>query len=344
MDFTFENALKASLIKEAFVQQKVEIKVPKNVLHTNKQWEYRNKYNYCFDNNYNFSVLLRESNIVKKTDQISLPNKLINTTAKNILNTLKELKIDPRALKNLLIRSSNSGKTLSRLYITSELEANKIINSKKLNAQIMYFDFFYPARSHLMSGTPLNAQSKKNQSPTLTDYIFDKKFTYSIDSFFQINQDAYKLALQDIFKFIDKNSKVLDFYSGVGSIGLTIPKVKRASLKLIEADKNSFYFLQKNIKDTNAKAILSKSDKALNYITKNSTVIFNPARSGLNKPIINYLLKVLPQKIIYLSCNPITQARDVKLLISKYKILFVQGYNFFPKTSHIENLVVLIKK
>ena len=91
-------------------------------------------------------------------------------------------------------------------------------------------------------------------------------------------------------------------------------------------------------------AILANSEDALGFIVSNQTVILDPPRAGCDKKLINKLLEVEPQTIIYLSCNPATQARDVKVLLDKYEIKDIKTFNFFPRTPHIENLVILSLK
>ena len=92
------------------------------------------------------------------------------------------------------------------------------------------------------------------------------------------------------------------------------------------------------------KAILAKSENAVDYIKSELTVILDPPRAGCDTKLIDRLLSVRPVKIIYLSCNPATQARDVKLLLQKYQIDTIKTFNFFPHTPHIENLVILNRK
>ena len=94
-------------------------------------------------------------------------------------------------------------------------------------------------------------------------------------------------------------------------------------------------------RDKNAQAILASSENALEYITSDSTIIVDPPRVGLHENVIDKLLETTPERIIYLSCNPVTQSRDVAKLSDKYGIRYHQGYNFFPRTPHIEHLVVL---
>jgi 23S rRNA (uracil1939-C5)-methyltransferase len=90
--------------------------------------------------------------------------------------------------------------------------------------------------------------------------------------------------------------------------------------------------------------VFAKSENALKYITNDiKTVILDPPRAGLDETVIDRLNHIKPAKIIYLSCNPVTQARDIAKLLSNYQIAHIETYNFFPRTPHIENLVVLTK-
>ena len=136
---------------------------------------------------------------------------------------------------------------------------------------------------------------------------------------------------------------MLDLYSGVGTIGLSVARDRH--LTLVESDKSAYTESLNNIYGlTNVSTILSKSEDVLSYVSPHATVILDPPRAGCDKKLINKILEVTPPVIIYLSCNPATQARDVKLLFDKYKIKTIQPFNFFPRTPHIENLVVLEHK
>ena len=140
------------------------------------------------------------------------------------------------------------------------------------------------------------------------------------------------------------NLPTLDLYSGVGTIGLTIGG---DDITLVEINEHAVAEMQRNIAKLNrakAKAILAPSEKSLEYITGEQIVIVDPPRAGLHADVVRRLLETTPPRIIYLSCNPVTQARDVSLLQKKYEVMHHQGYNFFPRTPHIEHLVILDKK
>ena len=147
------------------------------------------------------------------------------------------------------------------------------------------------------------------------------------------------MALTEIKKYVEPG-RVLDLYSGVGTIGLSIARDKK--LLLVENNKFAFNELQANAAGENSlKVLLCNSEDALEYIQPEQTVIVDPPRAGCDVKLIQKLLEVRPKKIIYLSCNPATQARDVKMLTEKFEIEAIKTFNFFPHTPHIENLVVL---
>ena len=136
----------------------------------------------------------------------------------------------------------------------------------------------------------------------------------------------------------------LDLYAGVGTIGLTIGG---GNVTLVEINADAVREMQRNIAEldrTDARAVLAPSEQALDHITGKEIVIVDPPRAGLHPDVVATLLQKLPPRIIYLSCNPVTQARDVALLQQNYRIVHHRGYNFFPRTPHIEHLVILDKK
>lgn len=136
----------------------------------------------------------------------------------------------------------------------------------------------------------------------------------------------------------------LDLYAGVGTIGLTIGG---GNVTLVEINADAVREMQRNIAEldrTDARAVLAPSEQTLDHITGKEIVIVDPPRAGLHPDVIATLLQKLPPRIIYLSCNPVTQARDVALLQQNYRIVHHRGYNFFPRTPHIEHLVILDKK
>lgn len=176
----------------------------------------------------------------------------------------------------------------------------------------------------------------------LSDELLGQNYTYSPNGFFQINLPVYELALQAIAKEIH-TEKVLDLYAGVGSIGLSVARDK--DLTLVEVNGAAYQEMQNNAQNLpNATCILDKSENVASYITPDCTVILDPPRAGCEASLIHAINEVQPEKLIYLSCNPVTQARDLAMLANTYQIAPLQPFNFFPHTPHIENLAILTRK
>ena len=267
----------------------------------------------------------------------SLAPNAINQKAINVRNILRNRGTSGRDLKTLLIRCSRHGQTAAQLYVKTEdfpkLSEDEFKKSELDSLEIIYSNPKSPA-------SIITKRLQKWGIEALQDEILNTRFNYATEGFFQINLPVYEQALLDMKSWINHDINVVDLYSGVGSIGLTIGG---NNVTLVEINENAVREMQKNIKilGKNAKAILAPSEKALEYISKDSLIIVDPPRAGLHKDVIDKLISEKPKRIIYLSCNPVTQARDIAKLSEKYGIKAHRGYNFFPKTPHIEHLAIL---
>lgn len=175
----------------------------------------------------------------------------------------------------------------------------------------------------------------------LSDNLLGKTYNYSPNGFFQINLPVYEMVLKEISKCI-KSEEVLDLYSGVGTIGLSVARDRK--LTLVECDKSAYSEMESNCRGTKAKPILAKSEDAIDFIKHQQTVIVDPPRAGCMPSVIERIKSELPAQLIYLSCNPITQARDISFLMDNYEIASCIPYNFFPRTPHLENLIIMERK
>ena len=309
-------------------------------------------------------------------DGTSLAHPAINNLARAIRDLLRHKRVAARQLKTLLVRCDQSGSCVWQLYIKDRLpEIITADEAAKLPAQggeIIYSDPRSPA-------SRITERLAHFGDTTLTDTILGVPFRYACEGFFQVNIPVYEQALRDMKEWMPYNCNsqhsgrqlghhqkiirdprevaqifsgvplatdqpILDFYAGVGTIGLTIGD---GNVTLVEINADAVREMQRNITEldrTGARAVLAPSEQALDYITGKEIVIVDPPRAGLHSDVIATLLQKLPPRIIYLSCNPVTQARDVALLQQNYRIVHHRGYNFFPRTPHIEHLVILDKK
>lgn len=346
MTFEAEQHYKSALIEEAFELHDIVLPEPIEVYSDGKEYEYRNKveFSFWFDTEtekLSLAFFRRGSHGKLPVDGTSLAPTAINSAARAIVDVLNDYKIGGRALKTLLIRCDRQGQIAWQLYVKDEdFPADKLLSTitskvESVNGEIIYSNPKSPA-------SVITKRLATLRDTTLEDAILDVPFRYATEGFFQINLPVYEEALHDMQQWIPKESKsVVDLYSGVGTIGLTIGG---DNVTLIESNEHAVREMKRNIKALerkDAQAILAPSEKALDYIASDATIIVDPPRAGLHADVVNRLLEQTPQRIIYLSCNPVTQARDVERLADKYGIRAHRGYNFFPRTPHIEHLVVL---
>ena len=184
----------------------------------------------------------------------------------------------------------------------------------------------------------------------ITSYIGNKKYIIKRNSFFQVNYDISTRMYDKVKDVIvkEKSKNVLDLYCGTGTIGIYISDVvsKITGIEVV-SDAIEAANVNKKINNVeNIEFILGKVEDKLDFISNNNidTVIVDPPRSGLHKKVIPILEKISPKTIIYVSCDPITMARDINLLSNNYELVEVTPYDMFPNTYHVETVCVLKKK
>ena len=348
-NFDFEQKTKQELIFESFRQEKIELKNQEDFYSDGKIFEYRNKVEFSFwwekseenknEGKLSLAFFKRGGKGKIPVFCTSLATPEINQAGQKVLAILRDRKTASRDLKTLLIRANQKGEISAQLYVKDE----KFEPFSKQEITSLGFKKFEIIFSNPKS--PASVITKKLQAlneDKLSDQILGINFNYATESFFQINLPVYEQALRDMEQFINSQKPTLDLYAGVGSIGLTIGK---QDLTLVEINKSAVSEMKRNInelrRDNNAKAILAPSEKVLDFIKKDTNLIVDPPRAGMNREVCEKILEIEPEKVIYLSCNPTTQARDVAILSKKYEIIYARGYNFFPRTPHIENLIIL---
>lgn len=181
----------------------------------------------------------------------------------------------------------------------------------------------------------------------ITSYIGNKKYIIKRNSFFQVNYDISTRMYDKVKDVIvkEKSKNVLDLYCGTGTIGIYISDVvsKITGIEVV-SDAIEAANINKKINNLgNIEFILGKVEDKLDFISNNNidTVIVDPPRSGLHKKVIPILEKISPKTIIYVSCDPITMARDINLLSNNYELVEVTPYDMFPNTYHVECVCVL---
>ena len=347
MTLDAEQHYKSALIEEAFELHDIVLPQPIGIYSDNREFEYRNKIEYSFwwdkeVGQLDLAFFRRGTHGKIPVDKTSLAHPAINTAAHAIRDTLRNRETQAFNLKTVIVRCDQQGNVAAQLYVKDEM-FDAFTEQELKDFQIAGFELIFSNPK-----SPASVITKRLQAwgeTTLTDSILDVPFTYAVEGFFQINIPVYEKALLDMKEWVDSSKPTVDLYSGVGSIGLTIGG---DNVTMVEINEHAVREMERNItamdRAKTAKAILAPSETALEHITSDSTIILDPPRAGLHEDVVTKLLEAAPERIIYLSCNPVTQARDVARLAEKYGIRHHQGYNFFPRTPHIEHLIVLDKK
>lgn len=347
MKFEAEEHYKSALIEEAFELHDIVLPNPIETYTDGVEYGYRNKVEFSFwydtdTEKLSLAFFRRGTHGKIAVEHTSLASDAITEMSRQIVTVLNELAVGGRALKTLLIRSDRAGRTAWQLYVKDEdFDADVVI--QKLgdlahNGEIIYSNPKSPA-------SVITKRLHQGADIVLEDTILDVPFRYATEGFFQINLPVYEQALRDMQGWVEPGKPVVDMYSGVGTIGLTIGG---DDVTLVEVNEHAVREMEQNIEKLGrvgkAKAVLSSSEQALEYIGADATIIVDPPRAGLHEDVVTKLLEAAPARIIYLSCNPVTQARDVARLAEIYGVRAHRGYNFFPRTPHIEHLVILDKK
>ena len=190
-------------------------------------------------------------------------------------------------------------------------------------------------------------------NPYIMENMEGLSFKIGPVSFYQTNSEQaynlYKVARD--FAKITPDDVVYDLYTGTGTIAnfVAASAKKVVGIEYVEsaiedAKENSAL---NNIHNTTFVAGDMAKVLTSEFIKKHgrpNIVITDPPRAGMHTNVIEQLLEVMPERIVYVSCNPATQARDITLLSEKYKVIAVQPVDMFPQTQHVENVVVMEKR
>jgi 23S rRNA (uracil1939-C5)-methyltransferase len=343
-----EDEVKLNLLSQQFQREGIETEARLGNK-TTKFFNYRNKMEYCFwadEMGLRLSLRRRGTNQKIAVNSSALAQDSLNNFSEHLISALNKVEAEGRQLKSVIIRCSGQGSIGAALFVKDEnFQVDQLIAELEKGQTECEWGieiYFSNPKSPASVATKLIASRGKGY---IEDELGDNKFKYSALSFFQGNISVYSEALSLMADYIDAELPIVDMFSGVGSIGLSLIG-KNQSLSLIEIDKFNTDFAKINSAEAGnnaAKVITSSSEGALEYITKDINLILDPPRAGLHKNLSAKICEIKPKKVLYLSCNPATQARDVKILLDAgYKItLGPTMFNFFPRTPHIESLVVL---
>lgn len=252
---------------------------------------------------------------------------------------------------------------IRKAFATGELMVCLVVNGSSLPHTKSLLDNLLKLEINIKS-VMLNSNTEKTNvilgkkyvklygEDSITDELCSLKFNLSAESFYQVNsRQAEKLyGIAKTFANLKKQDTLLDLYCGTGTIGLTMAKDVKEVIG-VEIVQNAIEDAKINAKANgigNARYICADSDTATQRFKtegiKPDVVILDPPRKGCSQNAVNNVVELQPSRVVYISCDPATLARDLKLFAENgYEVKRVQPVDMFPWTGHVETVCLMSK-
>ena len=355
-------------IKQNAVQSLVN-KTLKNKIHVKetigmeKPFYYRNKAQYPFgvnkENEPVIGVFANRTHTVIPIENCLIQDKISQQIAKTILEFLKENKISiyneltqKGLFRHIVIKNGKKSNevmcilVINGRQIPNEKDLVELLTRKYSNIKTIIKNVNTKNTNVILGTENINIYGNGH----ITDKLGDYTFNISPLSFYQVNpiqaEKLYNIGVQAAE--ITKSDIVFDLYCGIGTISIFMAKYAKKvyGVEIINQAIDDAKENAKINKINNIEFICGDTEKVVNDLINNKKIIPNvvmvdPPRKGLDINTINNILKIKPEKFIYISCNPATLVRDLSKLEETYKIKQIQPVDMFPYTSHVECVATL---
>lgn len=318
MDYNEQLKYKEDKIKELFKKNfDTDIKIEKVIFDSNIN--YRNKISlHVKDKKIGFYK--EESHEIVEIDKCIIACEEIN----KVISKLKDI-VKDNDITDVMIRS-NKGILLD---IKGNVSKEVILNNFS-DVSVIYLNDL------LIKGNGF-----------IEEEILGKKFNISPKAFFQVNSNVCSKIFSEVRDYIkDKNySNALDLYCGTGVIGIIISDLVKSvvGIEVVEQAVENANSNKKLNNIDNVSFICDKVENRIDEFNDIDLIIVDPPRRGLDKMSIDIILKIMPKGIVYISCDPNTLVRDLKVLNGRFNIKSVSIADMFPNTYHVETIVFLEK-
>jgi len=355
---------------------KIELPEFEDILGSEKQFFYRNKMEFSFSNSRWLTEKEIEStedlgnrnalgfHIPKMWDKIlditkcylqEDPSNAIRNEIRDFANANNLTFFNPREhsglLRTFMIRTASTGEIMVLIQFFENDKANRELLLNHLFEKFPQITSLQYVVNSKANDTIYDQNIKLYKG---RDYILEEmeglKFSINAKSFYQTNSDqAYELyKITRDFAGLSGNETVYDLYTGTGTIAQFVSKKAKKVIGVesvpeaildakVNAERNNITnceFFVGDMKVVFNEAFIAQHGKP-------DVIITDPPRDGMHKDVIEQILKIAPEKVVYVSCNSATQARDLALMDEKYKVTRVRPVDMFPQTHHVENVVLL---
>jgi 23S rRNA (uracil1939-C5)-methyltransferase len=339
VDYEYQLALKRGMLAETFGRPELGLEVLE-VVGAPEVLGYRNKLKFALaaDEGRRLSLALHERGKVDLLVAVPgcvLGSEVMNVAAGKLLERINTLNIAGYVESLMLRESKADGKLLGvvGLHQVAKRDWSRLVGQELAGVVV----------SRVRPGRRQEVVWSVG-AVELREQVGGLRVAYGFDGFFQTNVAAFELALERIVAAVSEGARVVDLYGGVGVIGLAAA-AKAREVVGVEIDAGAAERARENAGRngmSNYTVVGVPAERMDAGVLKRAEcVIVDPPRAGLDRRVVEMLLAAGTERIIYLSCNPVTQARDLMLLGRKYRFGGVTGFDFYPGTLHLESLVVL---
>lgn len=324
--YTYQDELEYKVNNVIDIFKRNELDIKPNIIKSDNRYGYRNKITLQVSNGI-IGLYEEDSNTIVDVDKCLLVSDKLN----EIIDIIKK-NINVNKCNKIVIRDTYYGIMIIFYGSVNNEEVIKYLGKKVVSI------YTYDNKYKCIYGEKY-----------LYEMIGEYKYRISPDSFFQVNSRTVNKLYNKVVEYAIKNEKkdnLVDLYCGTGTIGIYLSKYFNNIIG-IELNKQAVEDAKENAKINSVNNIefyAGDVGKIINDQIKADVIVVDPPRSGLDKRTKDILLKIKANKIVYVSCNPLTLARDIKELDSGYKLGEITLVDMFPNTHHVESVCVLCRK
>ena len=324
--YTYQDELEYKVNNVIDIFKRNEIDIKPNIIKSDNRYGYRNKITLQVSNGI-IGLYEEDSNKIVDVDKCLLVSDKLN----EIIDIIKK-NINVNKCNKIVIRDTYYGIMIIFYGSVNNEEVIKYLDKKVVSI------YTYDNKYKCIYGEKY-----------LYEMIGEYKYRISPDSFFQVNSRTVNKLYNKVVEYAIKNEKkdnLVDLYCGTGTIGIYLSKYFNNIIG-IELNKQAVEDAKENVKINSVNNIefyAGDVGKIINDQIKADVIVVDPPRSGLDKRTKDILLKIKANKIVYVSCNPLTLARDIKELDNGYELGEITLVDMFPNTHHVESVCVLCRK
>ena len=360
MNYNEQINFKKELVERCLKNEKINYNI-KDIITNDKIEAYRNKMQVAYrlkDNKIIYGFYEEESHRIIPLEYCLIQTKKQNEIAKTIATIMKELKIAPYnedkrsgVIRFALIREAiKTNQILVTIVTNGEMFPGRSEFVKRLKDRCPYINTIIQNYNSRKTSIILGDEERVLfGNGFIEEELCGVKFKISSKTFFQINPYQVEKLYNKVIELanFNKDDIVIDSYCGVGTIGMIVaPYVKE--VYGVETNKTSVQYAKMNANNNRISNIHFICEDATEYLkelskqkAKINGLIMDPPRSGSTPIFLENIKKLKPEKVVYVSCDPHTLARDLKMILDLYSIKNISIVDMFSGTCHVEVLTVL---